>query len=222
MTKNLIINNPDNADVNKTQQAVDEPSDRYKANRRLVVLAGPTAVGKGTVEQQLFKEHPDVWLSVSATTRAPRPGEIDGVNYHFITEDQFAAMKAAGGFLETALVHGMAHYGTPVAPVKEHLAKNQPSMLEIDLQGTRLVRKRAQELNIDATFVFLAPPSFEELKKRLIGRGTETPEQRAKRLETAKVELQSESEFDIVIVNDDVQTAAHQLWNVIDHGNIND
>ena len=166
---------------------------------RLIVLTGPTAVGKGTVEAKLRADHPEVWVSVSATTRAPRPGEVDGVNYWFLTEDEFLAREAAGEFLETAVVHGMAHYGTLLKPVEEHLAAGVPTILEIDLQGARRVKQRAAELDLEVVYVFIAPPSFEELERRLIGRGTETAEQQARRLETAKVELAAESEFDVTI-----------------------
>ena len=198
---------------------------------RLIVLTGPTAVGKGTVEAKLRADHPEVWVSVSATTRAPRPGEVDGVNYWFLTEDEFLAREAAGEFLETAVVHGMAHYGTLLKPVEEHLAAGVPTILEIDLQGARRVkqrghhvlirsvgdrhRQRAAELDIEVVYVFIAPPSFEELERRLIGRGTETAEQQARRLETAKVELAAESEFDVTIVNETVDQAAADLWSVI-------
>ena len=145
-----------------------------------------------------------MWVSVSATTRAPRPGEVDGVNYWFLTEDEFLAREAAGEFLETAVVHGMAHYGTLLKPVEEHLAAGVPTILEIDLQGARRVKQRAAELDLEVVYVFIAPPSFEELERRLIGRGTETAEQQARRLETAKVELAAESEFDVTIVNETV------------------
>ena len=182
---------------------------------RLLVLTGPTAVGKGTVEAKLRADHPEVWVSVSATTRAPRPGEVNGVNYWFMTDDEFLAKEQAGEFLETAVVHGMAHYGTPLAPVREHLAAGVPTILEIDLQGARRVKQRAAELGLEVVYVFIAPPSFEELKRRLIGRGTETPEQQARRLETAKVELAAESEFDVTIVNNTVDEAAAELWRLI-------
>ncbi len=178
---------------------------------RLIVLTGPTAVGKGTVEAKLRADHPEVWVSVSATTRAPRPGEVDGVNYWFLTEDEFLAREAAGEFLETAVVHGMAHYGTLLKPVEEHLAAGVPTILEIDLQGARRVKQRAAELDLEVVYVFIAPPSFEELERRLIGRGTETAEQQARRLETAKVELAAESEFDVTIVNETVDQAAADL-----------
>ena len=181
---------------------------------RLIVLCGPAGVGKGTVLGRVREQHPEIWLSVSATTRQPRPGEVDGVNYFFMPEQEFLDKEAAGEFLETADVFGLAHYGTPVKPVVEHLERNIPVILEIDIQGARSVKQRAGELGIEVMTVFIAPPSFEELERRLIGRGTETPEQQAKRLETAKIELAAESEFDKV-VNNVVDEAADELWNLI-------
>ena len=182
---------------------------------RLIVLCGPAGVGKGTVLGRVREQHPEIWLSVSATTRQPRPGEVDGVNYFFMPEQEFLDKEAAGEFLETADVFGLAHYGTPVKPVVEHLERNIPVILEIDIQGARSVKQRAGELGIEVMTVFIAPPSFEELERRLIGRGTETPEQQAKRLETAKIERAAESEFDKVIVNNVVDEAADELWNLI-------
>lgn len=182
---------------------------------RLIVLCGPAGVGKGTVLGRVREQHPQIWLSVSATTRKPRPGEVDGVNYFFMTEQEFLAKEDAGEFLETADVFGLAHYGTPVKPVVEHLEQNIPVILEIDIQGARSVKQRAGELGIEVMTVFIAPPSFEELERRLVGRGTETPEQQAKRLETAKIELAAEPEFDKVIVNNVVDDAANELWNLI-------
>lgn len=182
---------------------------------RLIVLCGPAGVGKGTVLGRVREQHPEIWLSVSATTRQPRPGEVDGVNYFFMPEQEFLAKEDAGEFLETADVFGLAHYGTPVKPVVEHLEQNIPVILEIDIQGARSVKQRAGELGIEVMTVFIAPPSFEELERRLVGRGTETPEQQAKRLETAKIELAAESEFDKVIVNNVVDEAADELWNLI-------
>lgn len=182
---------------------------------RLIVLCGPAGVGKGTVLGRVREQHPQIWLSVSATTRKPRPGEVDGVNYFFMTEQEFLAKEDAGEFLETADVFGLAHYGPPVKPVVEHLEQNIPVILEIDIQGARSVKQRAGELGLDVMTVFIAPPSFEELKRRLVGRGTETPEQQAKRLETAKIELAAEPEFDKVIVNNVVDDAANELWNLI-------
>lgn len=182
---------------------------------RLIVLCGPAGVGKGTVLGRVREQHPQIWLSVSATTRKSRPGEVDGVNYFFMTEQEFLAKEDAGEFLETADVFGLAHYGTPVKPVVEHLEQNIPVILEIDIQGARSVKQRAGELGLDVMTVFIAPPSFEELERRLVGRGTETPEQQAKRLETAKIELAAEPEFDKVIVNNVVDDAANELWNLI-------
>lgn len=182
---------------------------------RLIVLCGPAGVGKGTVLGRVREQHPQIWLSVSATTRKPRPGEVDGVNYFFMTEQEFLAKEDAGEFLETADVFGLAHYGTPVKPVVEHLEQNIPVILEIDIQGARSIKQRAGDLGLDVVTVFIAPPSFEELKRRLVGRGTETPEQQAKRLETAKIELAAEPEFDKVIVNNVVDDAANELWNLI-------
>lgn len=182
---------------------------------RLIVLCGPAGVGKGTVLGRVREQHPEIWLSVSATTRQPRPGEVDGVNYFFMTEPEFLAKEKAGEFLETADVFGLAHYGTPVKPVVEHLERNIPVVLEIDLQGARTVKRRAKELGLEVLTVFIEPPSFEELKRRLIGRGTETPQQQAKRLETAKVELAAAPEFDKRIVNNVVDEAADELWHII-------
>ena len=130
-------------------------------------------------------------------------------------EQKFLDKEAAVEFLETSDLFGLAHYGTPVKPVVEHLERNIPVILEIDIQGARSVKQRAGELGIEVMTVFIAPPSFEELERRLIGRGTETPEQQAKRLETAKIELAAESEFDKVIVNNVVDEAADELWNLI-------
>lgn len=182
---------------------------------RLIVLTGPTAVGKGTVEAALLAKHPEVWVSVSATTRDPRPGEVNGVNYWFMSESEFLRKEQAGEFLETAVVHGMAHYGTPLQPVLDHLAAKIPTILEIDLQGARRVKQQAAAMGLEVVYVFIAPPSYDELVRRLVGRGTETEEQRKKRLETAKVELAAEPEFDVTIVNNTVEQAADDLWQVI-------
>ena len=184
------------------------PAEPTPARRtRLVVLAGPTAVGKGTVAAAVRDLHPDVWISVSATTRAPRPGEVDGVHYRFVSDEEFDALVEAGEMLEWAVVHGAARYGTPRGPVEEALGAGRPSMLEIDLQGARQVRATMP----DALFVFLKPPSWEELVRRLVGRGTETEEQRERRLVTAREELAAEPEFDVTIVNHEVRAAADDL-----------
>jgi guanylate kinase len=181
---------------------------------RLVVLAGPTAVGKGTVAAAVRERHPDVWISVSATTRRPRPGEVDGVHYWFVDDARFDQMVAQDELLEWAVVHKAARYGTPRAPVEAALAAGRPSMLEIDLQGARQVRQTMPQ----ALFVFLKPPSWDELVRRLVGRGTETPEERERRLETARAELAAEPEFDVTIVNHEVHDAADDLvsWMVLD------
>ncbi|HEY5516119.1 MAG TPA: guanylate kinase [Pengzhenrongella sp.] len=178
---------------------------------RLTVLAGPTAVGKGTVSADIRARYPEVWLSVSATTRAPRPGEIDGVHYHFVTDEVFDRMVADAALLEWAVVHGRNRYGTLRAPVEQRLVAGQPVLLEIDLQGARQVRRTMPA----ARFVFLAPPSWEELERRLVGRGTEDAKERARRLRTARVELAAEPEFDVTIVNDDVRRATDELIRVI-------
>jgi len=171
------------------------------------VLAGPTAVGKGTLSAYVRDHFPEVWLSVSATTRRPRPGEVEGVHYHFVDTDEFARMERDGELLESAVVHGVNHYGTPRAPVEAALREHRMALLEIDLQGARQVRATMPE----ALFVFLAPPSWDELVRRLVGRGTEDEAERARRLETAKVEMAAEDEFDVTIVNDDVRRAAEEL-----------
>ncbi len=178
----------------------------------LFVLAGPTAVGKGTVAAHIREHYPKVWLSVSATTRAPRPGEVDGVHYHFVSQAEFDAMAAEGELLEYAVVHGRASYGTPRRPVLDAIAAGRLPLLEIDLQGARQVRASMPE----AFFVFLAPPSWDELVHRLIGRGTESPEEQAVRLETARAELAAQAEFDATIVNEDVGVAAAQLVDLME------
>lgn len=179
--------------------------------RRLVVLAGPTAVGKGAVSSYIREHHPEVWLSVSATTRPPRPGEVDGHHYHFIDADTFSQMVEAGEFLEYAVVHGRNWYGTPRRSVEEKLAGDRPVLLEIDLAGARQVKQSMP----DALFVFLAPPTWEELVRRLQGRGTEDEDERARRLATAKVELAAVVEFDVTVVNDEVRRAAEELVSLL-------
>jgi len=178
-----------------------------QAPSRLVVLAGPTAVGKGTVAAVVRDEHPEVWISVSATTRPPRPGEVDGVHYHFVDDARFDELVETGALLEWAVVHKAARYGTPRGPVEESLAQGRPSLLEIDLQGSRQVRATMPE----AVFCFLKPPSWDELVRRLVGRGTETAEERERRLVTAREELAAETEFDVTVVNHEVHAAAEDL-----------
>lgn len=174
---------------------------------RLTVLAGPTAVGKGTVSTFIRDNYPEVWLSVSATTRAPRPGEEHGVHYFFVSAEEFDSLIEEGQMLEWAVVHGRNRYGTLRSTVEAAMAEGRSVLLEIDLQGARQVKKSMPEAN----FVFLAPPSWDEMVRRLVGRGTETPEEQQQRLETAKLELAAEPEFDHTVVNDDVQRAAAEL-----------
>ncbi len=194
----------------------DRPQDavRRKASSRLVVLAGPTAVGKGTVAAVIRDDHPDVWISVSATTRPPRPGERDGVHYWFVTAAEFDRRAAEGELLEWAVVHGTHRYGTPRRPVEKALAEGRPALLEIDLQGARQVRETMPE----ALFVFLKPPSWEELVRRLTGRGTESEAERDRRLATAREELAAQREFDVSIVNREVHAAAEDLVALMELG----
>ena len=174
---------------------------------RLVVLAGPTAVGKGTVSRYIREHYPNVLLSISATTRKPRPGEINGEHYYFVSDAEFDEMIARGEFLEWATVHNASRYGTPRPPIDAALAAGKSVLLEIDLQGARAVRKEMPE----ALLVFLLPPSWEELVRRLVGRGTEDAAEQARRLETAKVEMRAQDEFDIKVVNREVGQAAAEV-----------
>jgi len=189
----------------------DVPRDRFTSVPRLSVLSGPSGVGKGTVVAKVRSLYPHIWVSVSCTTRTPRPGETDGVEYRFVSRDRFAAMVAGGELLEHAEYAGN-WYGTPRLAVEEHLAAGDPALLEIELQGARQVRRAMPE----AFLVFLAPPSWPELERRLTGRGTEDPAQLAARLAQAKVELAAEHEFDAVIINDDVERAAAELVDLIE------
>ena len=182
-------------------------TDRETERSRLTVLAGPTAVGKGTLAAEIREHHPEIWISVSATTRPPRPGEVHGRHYWFVSDEEFDQMITGGEFLEWAVVHQKARYGTPRKPVLEALAAGRPALLEIDLQGARQVGQTMPE----ALFVFLKPPSWDELVRRLVGRGTETEEERERRLATAREELAAESEFDVTIVNTEIHAAASEL-----------
>ncbi|MEV0492921.1 guanylate kinase [Streptomyces atratus] len=173
---------------------------------RLTVLSGPSGVGKSTVVAHMRKAHPEVWLSVSATTRKPRPGERNGVHYFFVDNDEFDKLIANGELLEWAEFAGN-RYGTPRRAVLERLDAGEPVLLEIDLQGARLVRQSMS----DAQLVFLAPPSWDELVRRLTGRGTEAPEVIGRRLTAAKVELAAESEFDTTLVNTSVEDVSREL-----------
>ncbi|MFG2304360.1 guanylate kinase [Actinacidiphila glaucinigra] len=173
---------------------------------RLTVLSGPSGVGKSTVVAHMRTVHPEVWLSVSATTRKPRPGEEHGVHYYFVENDEFDKLVANGELLEWAEFAGN-RYGTPRQAVLERLEAGEPVLLEIDLQGARQVRESMPE----AQLIFLAPPSWDELVRRLTGRGTEAPEVIDRRLEAARVELAAEPEFDTTLVNTSVEDVAREL-----------
>ncbi|HVV24852.1 MAG TPA: guanylate kinase [Pseudonocardiaceae bacterium] len=180
---------------------------------RLVVLAGPSGVGKSSLVHQLREMYPDLWFSVSATTRAKRPGEVDGRDYHFVSNAEFDRMIAAGELLEWADIHGGTHRsGTPRGPIEARMAAGKPALLELDLQGARAVRAALPE----ALLVFIAPPSWDVLVDRLVGRGTEPPDVVQRRLATAKEELAARAEFDVEVVNDDVQRAAKDLLTLIE------
>ena len=185
-----------------------------RATSRLTVLAGPTAVGKGTITAWVRAHHPEIWISVSATTRRRRPGEQDGVHYHFVSDAEFDRLVADDELLEWAVVHRGARYGTPRRPVTEALAEGRQALLEIDLQGARQVRERMPE----AFFVFLAPPSWEELVRRLVGRGTEEEAERERRLESARAELAAEPEFDVTVVNRQIHDAGQELVELMRSG----
>jgi guanylate kinase len=177
---------------------------------KVFVITGPSGVGKGTVIQALRDRVPGLGLSVSATTRAPRPGERDGVAYHFLTRDQFCERVAAGDFVEHADYSGN-RYGTLRSELEERLADGIPVLLEIEVQGARQVREQMPE----AVQVFIAPPSREALRARLLGRGTDTPEQVDRRLETADDELAAQPEFAHVVVNDRLEDAVEELVHVV-------
>jgi guanylate kinase len=179
---------------------------------RVVVLSGPSAVGKSTVVRCLRDRVPDLHFSVSVTTRAPRPGEVDGVDYSFVTAERFQDLIEHGALLEWADIHGGLHRsGTPAEPVRNATAAGQPVLIEVDLAGARAVKRAMPE----ALTVFLAPPTWEALESRLSGRGTETPEAMARRLATARDELAAQNDFDVVVVNSELESACAELVSLL-------
>ena len=172
----------------------------------LFVISGPSGAGKGTLVSRLMAAVDDAWLSVSATTRAPREGEVNGIQYYFVSFEEFERMIDAGEFLEWARFSGN-YYGTPRASVRKHMAQGEQVILEIEIQGARQVKAQLPEAHL----VFIEPPSLEELEKRLRGRGTESEDAIIRRLETARVELSGKMEYDMRLVNDDLDTASEEL-----------
>ena len=181
------------------------------AEGSLYVISGPSGAGKGTLVERILDGHPDITLSISATTRQPREGEVDGVHYHFMSVDKFEDVIAHDGFIEWAQVHSN-YYGTPLAPIEQHLAAGDTVLLEIDVQGAFQVLDKLPQ----AKLVFIAPPSIEELERRLRGRGTETEEVIAQRLANAKGEMEASKDYDFVIVNDDLERATKELARVLE------
>ncbi|BBZ69071.1 guanylate kinase [Mycobacterium paraseoulense] len=178
----------------------------------MVVLSGPSAVGKSTVVRCLRERIPDLHFSVSATTRSPRPGEVDGVDYHFVSPARFQELIDDGALLEWAEIHGGLHRsGTLAEPVRTAAAAGTPVLIEVDLAGARAVKKAMPE----AITVFLAPPSWQDLEARLVGRGTETPEAMRRRLETARVEMAAQDDFDEVVVNSQLESACAELVSLL-------
>lgn len=177
----------------------------------LLVVSGPAGVGKGTLDKALLERHQDMKLSVSATTRAPRPGEIDGVHYFFKTEEEFKTMIERNEFLEYMHVFQTNNYGTPRSFVEEQLSRGIDVILEIDVQGAMKVKKAFP----NAVMIFIAPPSMAELKSRLIGRNTETLEQIEKRFATAEKEIAMLPEYEYVVTNDVVEMAVNRMESII-------
>ena len=175
-------------------------------NGNLFVISGPSGAGKGTLVARLLREVPDCWLSVSATTRAPREGEVDGVNYYFVTVERFMELVEADEMLEWAQYSGNL-YGTPKRSVLEHAEQGYQVLLEIEVQGAAQIRKAIPE----SVLVFIEPPSLEELERRLRNRGTDSEEAIQRRLETARVELERKGEYDFILVNDDLDVATEEL-----------
>lgn len=184
---------------------------RSDGQGRLFVISGPSGVGKGTLVSKLKEERPDVWVSVSATTRKPREGEVNGKDYFFLDRDDFEKKIEEDGFVEWAEYSGNL-YGTPISAISEKLASGINVILEIEVQGALQVRDKFP----DATLIFVEPPSLEELRRRIVGRGTESDEAIEMRMRTAELELERKMEYDIALVNDDVDIALSKLQDIID------
>ena len=192
--------------------SVGDGPDGVGTRGRVLVLSGPSAVGKSTVVRRLREQVPDLHFSVSATTRSPRPGEVNGVDYHFVSPEKFQELIDSGAMLEWADIHsGLHRSGTLAEPVAAAAAAGKPVLIEVDLAGARAVKAALPE----ALTVFLAPPSWDELEQRLIGRGTETPEVIARRLATAEAELAAQGEFDTVVVNNQLESACAELVSLL-------
>lgn len=176
------------------------------------MLSGPSGVGKSSVVRCLREQVPDLHFSVSATTRVRRPGEVDGVDYHFVTPEQFQRLIDDGDLLEWAEIHnGLQRSGTLAAPVADAVVAGRPVLIEVDLAGAEAVKRAMPEV----LTVFLAPPSWEALEERLTGRGTETPEVQARRLDTARAELAAQGTFDVVVVNNQLDSACAELVSLL-------
>jgi guanylate kinase len=180
-------------------------------NGKLIVLAGPSAVGKGTVAKYIIDNYPGFHLSISATTRSPRIGELEGDAYFFKTEQEFLGDVEHARMLEWATVHGKHHYGTPRGPVEKAISEGKMVLLEIDVQGAFQVKSSYP----DALLIFVKPPSFEDLAARLDKRGTETPQDKLNRLATASQELLRADDFDFIVVNDQVARCAQEVVDLI-------
>lgn len=176
----------------------------------LFVLSGPSGAGKGTLVKRVLQRIPDAWVSVSATTRQPRPGEVDGKDYFFLDQPRFDELVSQDGFLEWAHVHGNS-YGTLRSRVQERMDEGAQVILEIDVQGAFQVKKAMPEAHL----IFIEPPSLEELERRLRGRGTETEEVICKRMKTAEVELAQKMEYDVQVINDELERATDELVSYI-------